>query len=113
MHGSPRTNSAIAARDALISVIHPQPHLRRVAVRLHIDDAVGPVDVAPSDQVQGWLTAPIGAVKIECVLASPPIVADQAFLVDIRQIALAARIAGKIEHVPYERFPEKFAAAQG
>src|SRR5260370_16335918 len=98
MYGSPRTNSAFAGRHALISVIHPQPHLRRVAVRLHIDDAVGPVDVAPSDQVQGWLTAPIGAVKIESVLASPPIVADHPFLVAVPQIALASRIPGNIEH---------------
>ena len=86
--------------------------MSRIAVRLHIDHAVRPIDVAPSDQMQRRLVAPIRAVKIKCVLASLPIVADEPLFVDVGEVTLAARVAGKIEHVPYEHCPQIPAAAQ-
>src|SRR6267154_876267 len=100
------------ARKSCVPVIQPQPSLRRIAVCRHFDDTVSSIDVAPPDQMQRRPTAPIRTVKIIAILASPPIVADETLFVDIRKVALSARVAGKIEHVPYVHSPEISAVAQ-
>src|SRR5580704_4195852 len=56
--------------------------------------------------MERWPWAPVRAIKIECILPDSTVIAHEAFLVDIREIALVTRVAGEIEQVPDEHTPE-------
>src|SRR6266853_1641355 len=87
----PKTDSTGTRGCALIAAIQPQPRPARVAVSLDVEDGIRTIDIAPPDQVQSRLGAPIGPVKVERILADLPVVAHEPFIVDIGTVALPAR----------------------
>ena len=100
MDGRPDTNSAHTARSSEVLAIQPELRLCRIAVSFHVQNAIGPVGIAPPNQMQCGCGVPICAIKIESVFVGLAVGTDQSLIVDVREIAFETGIAGKIEHVP-------------